>query len=27
MRRHLTDVETYYWDVRDKQPKPPARTK
>jgi DNA-binding FadR family transcriptional regulator len=27
MRRHLMDVETYYWDVRDKQPKPPARTK
>jgi DNA-binding FadR family transcriptional regulator len=22
MRRHLTDVETYYWDVRRKQPKP-----
>jgi DNA-binding FadR family transcriptional regulator len=25
MRQHLTDVETYYWDVRGKQsPKPPV---
>lgn len=26
MRRHLTDVETYYWDVRGKQPKAPPGT-